>query len=79
MNRILKIFVTKTSVVDPDQFSGSGSVGYSNGTTKLTGRENLTKNTGGTFCVGPVVPTNKENLIKMYKKYRSRYITSLKR
>jgi hypothetical protein len=41
---------------DPDPFPGclgSGSVSYSNGTTKLTGRENLTKNT---FCV-----------VKMYK------------
>jgi hypothetical protein len=37
---------------------GSGSVSYSNGTTKLTGRENLKKNT---FCVGPVGPTDKEN------------------
>ncbi len=48
---------------DPDPFpgclgSGSLSVSYSNGTTKLTGRENLTKNT---FCVGPVRPTDKEN------------------
>ncbi len=31
-------------------------------TTKLTGRENLTKNT---FCVGPVGPTDKENQVKM--------------
>jgi hypothetical protein len=49
---------------DPDPFPvclGSGSVSYSNGTTKLTGRENLTKNT---FCVGP---TDKENQVKMYK------------
>jgi hypothetical protein len=35
-------------------------------TTKLTGRENLTKNT---FCVCPVGPTGKENEVKMYKKY----------
>jgi hypothetical protein len=33
-------------------------------TTKLTGRENLTKNT---FCVGPVGPSGKENQVKMYK------------
>jgi hypothetical protein len=55
---------------------GSGSVSYSNGTTKLTGGENLTKIT---FCVGPVGPTDKENQIKMYIKYCFRYITSLKR
>jgi hypothetical protein len=36
-------------------------------TTKLTGRENVTKNT---FCVGPVGPSDKENQVKMYKKYR---------
>jgi hypothetical protein len=34
-------------------------------TTKLTGRENLTKNT---FCVGSVGLTDKENRVKMYKK-----------
>jgi hypothetical protein len=34
-------------------------------TTKLTGRENLKKNT---FCVGPVGPTAKENQEKMNKK-----------
>jgi hypothetical protein len=45
-------------------------------TTKLTGRENLTKNT---FCVGPVGPNDKENQVKIYKKYCLRYITSLKR
>jgi hypothetical protein len=39
-------------------------------TIKLTGRENLTKNT--TFCVGPVGPTDKENQVKIYKKYRFR-------
>ncbi len=44
---------------------GSGSVSYSNGTAKLTGRENLTKNT---FCVGPFEPTDKENQEKMYKR-----------
>jgi hypothetical protein len=54
---------------------GSGSVSYSNGTTKLTGRENLTKNT---FCVGPVGTTDKENQAKIYKKYLFRYISSLK-
>jgi hypothetical protein len=57
---------------DPDPFPGSGLMS----TTKLTGRENLTTNT---FCVGPVGPTDKENQVKMHKKYRSRYITSLKR
>jgi hypothetical protein len=59
-------------------------------TTKLTERENFTKNT---LCVGPVGPIDKENRVKMYKKmykklykklykkYRLRYITgtSLKR
>jgi hypothetical protein len=45
------------------------------GTTKLTGRENLTKIT---FCMGPVGPTEKENQVEMYKKYRFTYITSLK-
>ncbi len=35
-------------------------------TKKLTGTENLTQNT---FCVGPVGPTDKENHLKMYKKY----------
>jgi hypothetical protein len=34
---------------------------------KLTGTENLTKYT---FCLGPVGPTDKENWVKMYKKYR---------
>jgi hypothetical protein len=38
-----------------------GSESYSNGTTKLTGRDNLTKNT---FCVGLVGPTDKENTVK---------------
>jgi hypothetical protein len=33
-------------------------------TTKLTGRENLTKNT---FCVGPVGPTNEENQVNQVK------------
>jgi hypothetical protein len=56
--------------------SGSGAVSYSNGTKKLTGRENLTKNT---FCVGPVGPTDKENQVKMYKKYCFWYISSMKR
>jgi hypothetical protein len=57
---------------------GSGSVGYrySNGTKKLKGRENLTKNT---FCVDPVGPTYKESQVKVCKKYCFRYITSLKR
>jgi hypothetical protein len=53
--------------IDPVQFPGclgSGSVSYSNGTAKLTERENLTKNT---FCVGPVGLTDKENQVKMYK------------
>jgi hypothetical protein len=50
---------------------------YSNGTTKLTGREKLTKNT---FCVDPVGPTDKENQVKMYKsRYCFRYISSLQR
>ncbi len=35
-------------------------------TTKLTGRENLRKNT---FFVGPVGPSDEENQVKMYKKY----------
>jgi hypothetical protein len=60
---------------DPDHFSGSGSVSYSNGSKKLKGRKNLTKNT---FCVGPVGPTDKENQVKVCKKYCLRYITSLK-
>jgi hypothetical protein len=34
-------------------------------TTKLTGRENLTKNT---FYVGPVGPIDMENQVKMYIK-----------
>ncbi len=45
---------------DPYYFSGSRSVSYSNGTTKLTGRENLTKKT---FYVGPVGPSDKENQV----------------
>jgi hypothetical protein len=45
-------------------------------TTKLTGRENLTN---CTFWLGPVGPTDKENQVKMYKKYCIRYITHLKR
>jgi hypothetical protein len=35
-------------------------------TTKLTGRENLTKYA---FWLGPVGPVNKEKQVKMYKKY----------
>ncbi len=67
MKPIGKVF---TSVEDQDLFlgclgSGPGSVSYSNGTTKLTGRENLTKNT---FCVGPVGPNDEENQVKIYKK-----------
>ncbi len=45
-------------------------------TTKLTGRENLTK---CAFWLGPGGPTDRENQIKMYKKYCFMYITSLKR
>jgi hypothetical protein len=40
-------------------------------TTKLTGRENLTKS-GYAFWLGPVGPTgptHKENQVTMYKKY----------
>jgi hypothetical protein len=43
-------------------------------TKKLTGRENLTKNT---FCVGPVGPTDEENQVKIYEKNCFRYITPL--
>jgi hypothetical protein len=43
-------------------------------TSKLTGRENLTKYT---FWLGPVGPTDKENEVKMYKKYYFIDITSL--
>jgi hypothetical protein len=43
--------------------------------TKLTGRENLTKYA---FCLGPVGPTDKENQVKLYKKYCFRFIPSLK-
>jgi hypothetical protein len=60
------------TIQDPDPFSGclgfgsgSGSVSYSNGTTKLTGKFILTQNT---FCVGPVGPTDKENQFMMYEK-----------
>jgi hypothetical protein len=35
-------------------------------TTKLTGRENLTKYA---FWLGPIRPTDKENQVKMYNKY----------
>jgi hypothetical protein len=35
-------------------------------TTKLTGRENLTKYA---FWLGPVGPTDKENQVRMCKKY----------
>jgi hypothetical protein len=35
-------------------------------TTKLTGRKNLTKYV---VWLGPVEPTDKENQVKMYKKY----------
>jgi hypothetical protein len=69
---------THKNIQDPDPFpgcQGSGSVSFSNGTTKLTETENLTKNT---FCVGPIGPTDNENQVKMYKKYCFRYITSLK-
>jgi hypothetical protein len=43
-------------------------------TTKLTGRENLTKNG---FILGPDGPTDRENQVKMCKKYCFSYITSL--
>jgi hypothetical protein len=44
-------------------------------TTKLTGRENLTKYA---FWLGPVGTSDKKkNQAKMYKKYCFRYITSL--
>jgi hypothetical protein len=81
----IQVGTNSVADLDPYHCSGSGSapgclgsgfVSYSNGTTKLLGRENLTKNT---FCVGPVRPTDKENQVKMYKKYCFRYITSLKR
>jgi hypothetical protein len=39
---------------------------------KLKGRENLTKYT---FWLGPGGPTDKENQVKMYKKYYFGYIT----
>jgi hypothetical protein len=70
--------MVKNSVADPDpnNFSESGSVSYFNGTTKLNGKENLTKKT---FCVGPVGPTDKENQVKLYEKYCFRHITSLNR
>jgi hypothetical protein len=45
-------------------------------TTKLIGRENLTKYA---FWLGPGGPTDKENQVKMYKKYFFRDITPLKR
>ncbi len=45
-------------------------------TTKLIGRENLTKYA---FWLGSVGPTDKENQVKMYKKHQFRYITLLKR
>jgi hypothetical protein len=45
-------------------------------TTKLTGRENLTKYA---FWLGPSGPTDKENQVKMYKKYCLRYNIFLKR
>jgi hypothetical protein len=38
--------------------------------TKLTVRENLTKYA---FCLGPVGPIDKENQVKMYKKYCFRF------
>jgi hypothetical protein len=37
-------------------------------TTKLTGRENLTKYWYA-FWLGPAGPTDEENQVKMYKKY----------
>jgi hypothetical protein len=45
-------------------------------TIKLTGRENLL--TKKAFWLGPVGPIDKENQVKMLKKYGFRYITSLK-
>jgi hypothetical protein len=42
-------------------------------TTKLTGRENLAKYRYA-FWLGPVGPTDKENQVKMFKKYCFRYI-----
>ncbi len=77
MLRIRTRIIFRDPNTDPFPDSpGSGSVSYSNGTTKITRRENLTKYT---FCVGPVGPTDKENQAKIYKKYCFRYITSLKR
>jgi hypothetical protein len=43
--------------------------------TKSTGRENVTKNA---FWLGPGIPIDNENQVKMYNKYCFRYITSLK-
>jgi hypothetical protein len=40
-------------------------------TKKLTGKENLTKYA---YWLGPVGPTNKENHVKMNKKYCFRYL-----
>jgi hypothetical protein len=42
-------------------------------TTKLTGRENLAKYRYA-FWLGPVGPTDKENQVKLFKKYCFRYI-----
>ncbi len=65
---------------DPYNFpvSGSRSVPYPYptlmSTTKISGKENLT-----TYAswLGPGGPNGKENQVKMYTKYRFRYITPL--
>ncbi len=73
-------FITRvdSSVADADlyHFSGSGSISCSSELNKINWKGKLTKNT---FWLGPVGPTDKENQVNLYKKYRFRYITSLKR
>jgi hypothetical protein len=66
------------SVSDPDPFQGvlgSGSVSYSNKHNKINWKRKFNK---VCLLLGLVGPTDKENQVKMYKKYCFRYIISLK-
>ncbi len=46
--------------------SGSGSISYANEHNKMNWKG---KYNNYAFCFGPVRPTDKENQVKMYKKY----------
>ncbi len=55
---------------DPYYLPGSGSVSYSNEHNNITWKEKFNK-VQYAFLLGPVEPTDKENQVKVYKKYRT--------